>query len=601
MKSQELKKLSEHMDRQIANRFDEYRKFDDYVKQEVRHATSQMYKTLGILGTAVAVVLSVSGYFGLPFFVKQKVQDILQEATSREALATLSNQVVSVVQARVPAMIAKETATVAQALKADFKREINAVVQNAETDIEGKIAKVNESTRVASDAANAANDKLEFIELVFSAMAGNRPDYDKLIAESKTTNQYARLAKNAIIEIRNRYRLRQANPYDLRYNLQRKDRKLSRETLVEIAFADLEHNCDGAINELIETHDKGMAEVLVSVMQKSKRLESVYLSIVGINSLTGKRFEALEVDDVLSWWEKESTNSTYRSAYLPLHDLTWAICTRPKEKSKVENVRGNYEMAKGIVDSYPHSAEAHKYVVFLAIELADAVGEFSADMKDAAEKSLEALHRQVDLSDYYLCKVCYLVGNKWTWEELIELTNEAIKNTRDFEGVVKGEGRFSKEYLDRPEIDWPSKRQVAKKQTGNTLVALKTPVQLVKPQRSSIGTRDATSDNTVGFVSVKVKKGRRALTELPFVKSGLVTNDKLSSLTGCEEGDEISWRPSDESNVAVYRYRDGHWRNENDDLADEVVIPMGDAVLYYDRKVDVESQIGFSGQVEGVK
>ena len=142
---------------------------------------------------------------------------------------------------------------------------------------------------------------------------------------------------------------------------------------------------------------------------------------------------------------------------------------------------------------------------------------------------------------------------------------------------------------------------MAKKQTGNTLVALKTPVQLVKPQRSSIGTRDVTSDNTVGFVSVKVKKGRRALTELPFVKSGLVTNDKLSSLTGCEEGDEISWRPSDESNVAVYRYRDGHWRNENDDLADEVVIPMGDAVLYYDRKVDVESQIGFSGQVEGVK
>ena len=73
MKSQELKKLSEHMDRQIANRFDEYRKFDDYVKQEVRHATSQMYKTLGILGTAVAVVLSVSGYFGLPFFVRQCV------------------------------------------------------------------------------------------------------------------------------------------------------------------------------------------------------------------------------------------------------------------------------------------------------------------------------------------------------------------------------------------------------------------------------------------------------------------------------------------------------------------------------------------------
>ena len=155
--------------------------------------------------------------------------------------------------------------------------------------------------------------------------------------------------------------------------------------------------------------------------------------------------------------------------------------------------------------------------------------------------------------------------------------------------------------FDHPEIDWPSKRQVAKKQTGNTPVALKTPVQLVKPQRSSIGMRDVASNNTVGFVSVKVKKGRRALTELPFVKSALVTSDKLSSLTGCEEGDEISWRPSDEPNVTVYSYRDGHWRNKNDDPADDVVIPMGDAVLYYDRKVDVESQIGFSGQIGGVK
>ena len=435
VRAQELKQLTEHMDRLIGKRFDEYRKFDDYVKREVRQATTDLIKKFMFIATVLSLVVTVIGWFGIPYIIKQKTQQFLHDKTNQAAMNILSNEVVNVVQSEVPPMIAKETDAATQALKTDFTKEIKGVVQNAETKVGEKITKVNEATGVASGAANAANDKLGFIELVFSAMAGNRPDYDKLIAESKTTNQYARLAKNAIIEIRNRYRLRQANPYDLRYNLQKKDRKLSRESLVEIAFADLEHNCDGAINELIETRDKGMVEVLVAVMQKSRRLESVYLSIVGINNLVGKRFDALAVDDVLAWWGKEFTNNTYRSAYLPLHDLIWDICKRPKEKSKVENVRGNYERAKGIVVSYPNSPEAHKYVVFLAVELADAIGEFSPEMKDVTEKSLEALHKQNDLSDYYLCKVYYLIGKNGTLEELIDLTNEAIKNTRDFEGV----------------------------------------------------------------------------------------------------------------------------------------------------------------------
>lgn len=604
VRAQELKQLTEHMDSQIGKRFDEYRKFDDYVKREVRQASTDLIKKFIFIVTVLSLVVTVIGWFGIPYIIKQKTQQFLHDKTNQAAMNILSNEVVGVVKSEVPPMIAKETDAATQALKADFTKEIKGVVQNAETKVGEKITKVNEATVVATDAANAANDKLAFIELVFSAMAGNRLDYDKLIAESKATNRYEKLAKNTIAEINSRYLARKHDPYDLRYLLQRNGKELTRESMVDIALLDNEWNCDGALNELVDTREKGFVEVLVRAMRSTKRLDSVYTSIVGINKLAKTDFKPLDVEGVLNWWKTATTNESYHSAYLPFNDLICAFRNRPKDQEIGVSLIANIELAREAVARYPNFMPARRHVLNLMTSLMKVRRNLTGEYKTFCEESLEVLRtsrNSKDHADYYLYRIECLGARDETEAEGVKVANEAIREIPDFESVAKKSGRFTPEFFDHPRIDWPSKRKVAKKPMGNPQGAKKPPVQFVKPQGCSIGMRDISSDNAVGYVSVKVKKGRRALTELPFVKSALVTSDKLSSLTGCEEDDEISWRPSNGPNVTVYRYRDGHWRNDNDDPADDVVIPMGEAVLYYDRKVDVESQIGFSGQIGGMK
>lgn len=593
MKTQELKQLSEHMDRQIAKQFDEYRKFDDYVKQEVRHTTSQMYKTLGILGTAVAVVLSVGGYFGLPFFVRQKVQDILQEATAREALATLSNQVVSVVQARVPTMIESQVGESSLQLRRMFDEQMSSSAIAAQARIDAGIAKAEAKMGDLSGDMAKLRSKLELLDVVVAAKAGNRQGYDRLRQEMVTTNETATLARDAVAEIEWRYQQRRYSYGDYHPMLQRPDFKLGLDSLVDIVHCDFDWNCDGAINELVETHDKGFVDTLVHAALTSKRLETVYTSIEGLRRLTGQPFKPLGADEVQKWWDGAKTNESYHSGYETFHGITVEL--REKRPTTVGEVVGRIKMLEDLLARRPKLVPAWKYIVWLVVDIPEQY-RFLDGRKELCEKALERIEGlEPDKIEVGLLKTLYLMRSGAAADHIQTYVNGLIKQHPDFESRAVKSKMFTEAFFKAPGFNWMSKQQVVA-----TTMPKEEPTRTEYVSVKKTGCRDEIeSGNCVGFMSVTIRKGRRALLEMPFGKSKFLTRDKLGSIVGCVAGDEISWTMA--GRTMVYQYDGVRWNDANGGDAAEVDVPVGDAVIYYDRKSNRVTSISFSGHVGGIQ
>ena len=592
MRTQDVKQLSEQMDRLIAKRFDEYRKFDDYVKQEVRHTTSQMYKTLGILGTAVAVVLSVGGYFGLPFFVRQKVQDIFQDATSREALATLSNQVVSVVQDRVPMMIESQVGESSLQLRRTFDERMQNAADVAEARIDEGIARAEAKMSDLSSDIARLRSKLEMLDVVVSAKAGNRQDYDRLRREMVTTNETAVLAKDAVAEIEWRYLHRRHSYGDYHPMLQRPDLKLGFDSMVDIVHCDFDWNCDGAINELVDTHDKGFVETLVHAALNSKRLESVYTAIEGLRNLTGQQFKPLDADGVREWWEGSKTNELYHSGYESFHDFMEGL--RAAKQSTVGDAIGRIKKLEDLLAWRPKLVPAWKCIVCLVVDIPEQ-HRFLDGRKELCEKAFDHLERlATDKIDVGLLKTFYLFRSGAGADDVQAYVNGLIKQYPDFESRAVKSKMFTDAFFEDSRFDWPSKRQSAVATRPKEL-SPQTGYASVK----NLGRCDGVeSGDCVGFMSVTIRKGRRALLELPFGPSTLLSRGSLGSIVGCVSGDEISWTMA--GRTEVYQYDGVRWNDADGGDAEGVEIPVGDAVIYYERKSDSVTSISFAGSVAGV-
>lgn len=578
------------MNRQIAKQFDEYRKFDNYVKQEVRYATSQMYKTLGILGSAVAVVLSVGGYFGLPFFVRQKVQDVLQEATSREALATLSNQVVSVVQDRVPMMIESQVGESTLQLRRTFDERMSNTAVAAEARIDAGIAKAESKMGDLSSDMARLRSKLEILDVVVSAKAGNRQGYDRLRREMVTTNETAALAKDAVAEIDWRYQQRRYSYGDYHPMLQRPDFKLGLDSLVDIVHCDFDWNCDGAINELVATHDKGFVDTLVHAALTSKRLETVYTSIEGLRRLTGQQFKPLGADEVQKWWEGANTNEMYHSGYESFHDFTSEL--RAVKQATVGDIIGRIRKLEDLLAWRPKLVPAWKYIVWLVVDIPEQY-RFLDGRKELCEKALGRVESlEPDKVEVGLLKTLYLTRSGAAVDDIQSYVNGLIKQHPDFESRAVKSKIFTDAFFADPRFDWPSKRQAV---AATKPKELRTEIEYASDKNA--GRRSGIeSGNCVGYMSVTIRKGRRALLELPFGRSKLLTRDKLGAIVGCVSGDEISWTTA--GRTMIYQYDGARWNDAKGDNAEEVEIPVGDAVIYYERKSDRETSISFSGNVD---
>ena len=151
---------------------------------------------------------------------------------------------------------------------------------------------------------------------------------------------------------------------------------------------------------------------------------------------------------------------------------------------------------------------------------------------------------------------------------------------------------FPSSFFEDPAIDWPSRRKpIVGAQPGQN-----TDNKVARTR--GIGS-DVESDNCVGFVSVTIRKGRRALLELPFGRNVLASRSRLKSITGCVSGDEMSWITAGQTEI--YRYDGGRWNDLKGCDSSDVEIPVGEAIIYYERKADVVTLISFSGNLKGVR
>ena len=590
MKKQELKQLSEHMDRQIAKQFDEYRKFDDYVKHEVRHAASQMYKTLSILGTAVAVVLSVGGYFGLPYIVRQKVQTILQEATSREGLSILSNQVVSVVQERVPLMIESQVRESSQKLQIAFDERMSNSAQSAEAKVAIELCKATTGMRELQRDMVKLRSKIGIIDLLVSAKAGNRQSYDLLCKEMNTTNDTAILAKDGVAEIDWRYQQRRYSYRDYRLMLRRPGLTLELDALVDIVHRDHDWNCDGAINELVATREKGFVETLVYAVCTSKRLETVYTAIEGLQTLTGQQFKPLGADEVERWWKTSVTNAAYHSGYEDYYDFSIALKTvmEASDDQCIEWLKRLERMAS----DHPKLLPAWRLIVCFVLDMSESK-RFLDGRKELCDKALSQYEiLSTDKEEFAVLKAHYMLCRKFPLSDVRSYVNSVIKENDDFETKAMKSKFFPSSFFEDPAIDWPSRRKpIVGAQPGQNKD------NMVARTRGIVS--DVESDNCVGFVSVTIRKGRRALLELPFGRNVLASRSRLKSITGCVGGDEMSWITAGQTEI--YRYDGGRWNDLKGCDSSDVEIPVGEAIIYYERKSDVVTLISFSGNLRGVR
>ena len=102
--------------------------------------------------------------------------------------------------------------------------------------------------------------------------------------------------------------------------------------------------------------------------------------------------------------------------------------------------------------------------------------------------------------------------------------------------------------------------------------------------------------NTVGYVPLRISKGKKTFSGLPFLKESSVNYRTLGDLRGSAlKGDVASW--DEDQKKHRYEYNGENWRDAQGKLADDVRFDFGKYVLTYERTEDFTTEIIFSGEL----
>lgn len=579
---------NESIARLVDQKFKEYRAFDDYVRHEVDRQTKDMHKNLKISAAAISLAVAVCGYFGGPALIQKKVGEYLETATSQASLSVISNLSASIVHKDVPKMISESIESSVKVMKAQIDE-----IKRDEDSIREELRNASGAIQKASRSEAEIVAKLALIDAMVAARAGDRRSYEELLSLSTSTNQNATLAKNAVAEIDWRYQQRRYSVRNARFRLQRPDLQLSNADFVSIIHADNDWNCDGAINELVDTNDKGFVETLVYAVMTSKRLDSVDTAIEGLQALTGRSFKALGIDEVSKWWAEAKTNAVYHSGYEQYHELI-ADFQGVKGSVPVDQILKIINKARDLTKEHPNLSPAWRLITILISALPEGV-RFSDGRQELCESAFSNYEKHVaDKADACLLNI-YLSAKGLKDQDVIKLTNDAIAKYADFEVRARKSHLFTDSFFSNPAINWRNKI-VAPEQAHQTQTTTTTAKAQDNAQSTLIKTlpRGIETDTVVGYMPITIRKGQRALLELPVNKNILQVKNTLVALGGSVDGDVISWTINERS--YAYAYHDEHWRNDAGDIADDINVPVGDAIIYYDRKADVETRLTFCGQ-----
>ena len=554
---------------------------ESYIKSETRAAQMKVTGFIGVILAATAL----AGFFGWNQIVERvstnaaaKIADDVALTTAKEFVQTsvlqmISNSVPTMIDKTVPQMIRDSVAKTERNLKEDITKYVeNEVVQLAN----------NEESLMAL--YGNTEEKLSLVPVMAQARAGDRGSYEELIRVAKEKPSLAPFINAAIIEVDAQYQSKKFNHYGYNITLKRQGSKnLELVDYVEIVNADNDWNCDGAINDLVATGRKEFVCSLVRLVKNTKRLDSVYLAISGIEQLTSKAFRPLAIRDVLEWWETAKEKPEYFSPYQAFCDLRREFNDR-RMLTTTNKVDYCAFLARfdNLQKRFPNCSAIPEFILAI-VAYSPFREEVICSDNNVYKRSLEASEKMpFGKTDKWHCyKALYDAYHGSFYEGI----NARLEISPSFGEELKKSGLFNSTLFERSDINWTGKSKrdsgLSVSKNGNTL---NTRLEAGSPP-----------SNVLGFIKVKILPGKHIL-PLPFIRDDSIAKECLDTkLTAAKEGDVISW--TIDQRIYFYRYDGAKWISENGMVANDVEIPVGQCEISYERVKNEESEMSFAGVI----
>ena len=604
---------SNELEQMIQNRVEkalsEKIQLEAYIKSETRAATKRVSAFIGVtLG-----FFSIAGFFCWDRIVDHvstkavaRVANDVAETEARKLIRTqvqgiISNSVPGIVgnvvpdmiktavpdmiEMSVPAMI--KTAVpdmIAQSVPEMIRREVKESEQHLKdvaAKIDTKFANLEKEEKSLAEKYQKAEAKLSFVPMMAEARAGNRISYDKLVQAIKENPDLAEFIAPAVNEVKAQYKEMKFIHRHYGVTLQQPDApKLKLDDYVNIINGDYEWNCNGAINDLVATRRKEFVATLLRVVEKSKRLDSVYLAIAGIEKLTNKSFPPIGIDEVLQWWKTASTTAEYHSPYEYFYDLRHEFATNSLTQTDQIALCSYLSRFSELQDKYPDYTTISEFILTVAAYSKFRKSIICSTNECFYKKALDITQRTpFGKTDKWYC---FKALNDMYLGGLDEGINERLKTSPSFEKELKDSGMFNSSFFESKGINWPSK------------IKCIPPVPVVKKNPpSKLSPPEGLKSQVQGYVTVRLKKGKQPLS-LPFVKDSGIPREKLGSKSeAAREGDVISW--TIDQHTYNYTFSNGQWYDEDDKKADDVEIPVGQCGILYERVENEETDMAFAG------
>ena len=433
--------LKDAADRIIAE-IKDFERIDHIVTQKANEAVDRTNHRLNTILGCVTLVAALGIWPILNWY-----RDYVKATVTAQYV---KDEVQSVVVDQVPQMITDNTKVAEQKIRADF----SAVVSN-------EVSVIHEAEDVLSQKLLEAEKRFDLIAKIYAARAGGRKEYDAICQVARSTNFLARLAGDAVKDIQTSYTERKYQFGGMKITLSGKhapeDLLSGKQLLVAIVRLDSDRNTDGALTELTDTKQKQFVATFCYAVKNSKRLNSVYLAIRGIERCANVDFPALGIDEVLKWWMQNSKNEEYHSAYEQYWDMSMEggfkiLPGESPDQYAWRKILKLESILKKVPDAYLAASALLPLAIFMRCE-----GEQSQQRDKIVDFTLDYYAKHVPKTDeWYVYKALFL-GKTGKWDDLVRLCNSRIKEKPTFENELKKWGLFTDAFFDSDEIAWPSK------------------------------------------------------------------------------------------------------------------------------------------------
>lgn len=317
-RGQKPQNVTQHPQRGIQNQNDELsinvlnllieRKVDDGVK-DIRKK---------IVPYFIAIIVFVG--LGMWGCYKGLVNDIKERLTSAYVADTLNKHIKKFTDEKV-SNVADGRISIAE------KR----IISGFENKVAEQEAMLEKSSAKAESQIQLLRSALEVMKKAYDARGGDRHAFDEIASLSTNTTEVGEIAARVIREIEASYSERKEKErlgfissvrQHVTYN--GKNGKRGPISFADAAAIIISHNHDfeeGAIHRLADSGQKEFVEILMSPVVESPNLNTVYVSLRGIEKLSGASFPVLGVNEAREWWMLNKENPEYHSPY----KTAWSI------------------------------------------------------------------------------------------------------------------------------------------------------------------------------------------------------------------------------------------------------------------------------------